>query len=288
MGEYKKIITEAIKESVNKWIEDLKESHPELMYTKQWRVIFPKGFEAGNNILPIVTSSKEGKRLIAEVSFLLPNDLELDTDGMNLTLKNEPFIESVHEMVSPAPVEDSLDLLNDMVVGISEFLSTLNIHTWQSSPKPVVDLFDIADNSFNAAPKVTIDDGGLNRFSKPLTSISDLESIKSEMLKSMHLPNWFKTIESRDVKEELLNKLAEGFYHYRLKAGGRVGFKEFFEEYTDFLKQSGKLYYYCTYKAKSVENDDAGWCQESYCSKKPYKAPCSITTLKFGSKPEEI
>jgi hypothetical protein len=51
MSEYRKAITERIKESVNNWIETLKKEQPELLLTKQWQVLFPKGFNEGYNCL---------------------------------------------------------------------------------------------------------------------------------------------------------------------------------------------------------------------------------------------
>ena len=88
MSEYRKAITERIKESVNNWIETLKKEQPELLLTKQWQVIFPKGFNEGYNILSVVTGSKKGKHLVAQVEFVLPRDLELDFDDLELVVKN--------------------------------------------------------------------------------------------------------------------------------------------------------------------------------------------------------
>ena len=123
MDDYKKMIRESISSEIGEWIERLKTQDNELKLTRQWKVFFPRGFEPGNNVLPVITGSKEGKRLIGEVSFLLPETLELDTSDLNLTLKNEPFKESTQPKVTPEPMEDSLDLLNRMVVSINEFLS---------------------------------------------------------------------------------------------------------------------------------------------------------------------
>ena len=127
MDDYKKMIRESITGEIGEWIERLKTQEQELKLTRQWKVLFPRGFEVGNNILPVITGSKEGKRLIGEVSFLLPDSLELDTEDLNLTLKNEPFVESVNPKVTPEPMEDSLDLLNRMVMSINEFLSGVEI-----------------------------------------------------------------------------------------------------------------------------------------------------------------
>ena len=114
MDDYKKMIRESISAEIGDWIDRLKTQTPELKFTRQWKVLFPRGFESGNNVLPVVTGSKEGKRLIGEVAFILPDDLELDTSDLNLTLKNEPFSESPLPKVTPEPMEGSLDLLNSV------------------------------------------------------------------------------------------------------------------------------------------------------------------------------
>ena len=63
--EYKKLITDRIREEVNRWIEELKEQHKDLLLTKQWRILFPKGFTPGHNSIPVVTHSKNGQHLVA-------------------------------------------------------------------------------------------------------------------------------------------------------------------------------------------------------------------------------
>jgi hypothetical protein len=88
---YKKLITDRIKDELNKWIDEIKSKSPDLLLTKQWRIIFPKGFQTGHNSLPVVTGSKQGQHLVAEVQFVLPEDLELDINNVELMLKNEPY-----------------------------------------------------------------------------------------------------------------------------------------------------------------------------------------------------
>ena len=110
-----------------------------------------------------------------------------------------------------------------------------------------------------------------------------VENVKNTMLKSEYLPEWLKTIENREVFEALMQKLSDGFVHYQQKLGKAVDLKEFFDKYTEHLKETGKLYYHCKYKGKPVEHDSKEWCLESYCSKKPYKSKCSYSTLKFGT-----
>ncbi|MEE9167916.1 MAG: hypothetical protein V3U24_10720, partial [Candidatus Neomarinimicrobiota bacterium] len=123
---YKQEITERIKDSLNRWIEELKKSHPELLLTKQWRTLFPRGFTEGNNVIPVVTGSKKGKHLVAEVQFVLPESLELDLDAMELTVKNEPFEEKEKE-ASPVPIDEPLDVLNELILGVNDFLQSLNL-----------------------------------------------------------------------------------------------------------------------------------------------------------------
>ena len=128
---YRKAITDRIKESVNNWIETLKKEQPELLLTKQWQVLFPKGFNEGYNILSVVTGSKKGQHLIAQVEFVLPRDLELDFNDLELVHKNEPYKESGKETkhkAVPVPVDEHIDVLNNMIMGVNSFLGSLNIN----------------------------------------------------------------------------------------------------------------------------------------------------------------
>ena len=107
------------------------------------------------------------------------------------------------------------------------------------------------------------------------------------MFASSYLPEWFKTISSHEIRNSLLEKLTEGYIHYKTKLGRDVPLSEFFSEYTNHLKKTDKLHDYCPYKAKGVNLTEQGHCLEDYCSKKPYNAPCSVPVLKFGKKPKE-
>ena len=285
MEDYKKMIRESISSEIGEWIERLKTQDNEKKLTRQWKVNFPRGFEVGNNILPVITGSKEGMRLIGEVSFLLPDSLELDTDDLNLTLKNEPFSESVNPMIRPEPMEDSLDLINKMVVSINEFLSGVEI----KRPNRIINhkqtpFFGIDSDKKSKINVIGFDNGYTGQTK---LSTDKLDTIKREMLASSYLPEWFKTITSYDIRDSLLEKLTEGYIHYKTKLGRDVPLEEFFREYTLHLKKSEKLHDYCPYKAKSVNLTDKGHCLEDYCSKKPYNAPCSVPVLKFGKKPME-
>ena len=283
---YRKAITERIKESVNNWIETLKKEHPELLLTKQWHVLFPKGFSAGYNCLSVVTGSKKGKHLVGEVQFVLPSDLELDFDDIELVLKNEPYKEAKKETetkVVPVPIDEPIDVLNNMIKGVNSFLGSLNLNIPETPTFTGFNqLTEKQQPPFKAAPLLS------TTLQKPLEAAPPLsdnlaEKVKNTMLKSKHLPEWLKTIESRDVFETLMQKLADGFVHYQQKLGKAVDLKEFFDKYTEHLKETGKLYYHCKYKGKPVEHDSNEWCLESYCSKKPYRSPCSYSTLKFGT-----
>jgi len=285
MDDYKKMIRESIAGEIGEWIERLKSQDDGLKLTRQWKVLFPRGFESGNSVLPVITGSKEGKRLIGEVSFILPDDLELDTSDLNLTLKNEPFKETIQPKITPEPMEDSLDLLNRMVVSINEFLSGVEIErpnrTRDHRQTP---FFGIDVEKKGKLNVISFDNGYIGQTN---LSSDKLDSVKREMLASSYLPEWFKTITSYEIRDSLLEKLTEGYIHYKTKLGRDVPLREFFSEYTAHLKKTDKLHDYCPYKAKAVNLTEKGHCLEDYCSKKPYNAPCSVPVLKFGKKPKE-
>ena len=285
---YKKAITQKIKEGVNNWIETLKKESPELLLTKQWQVLFPKGFNEGYNVLSVVTGSKKGKHLVAQVEFVLPSDLELDYDDLELVLKNEPYIESKPKMKKnavPVPIDEPIDVLNNLVLGVNSFLSSLNINIPSS---PVLSGFNLTEKQqpplkvsplLSTNPQVIPLEAAL-----PTNTDNNLiDKVKGEMLKSEHLPDWLKTIESREVFETLMQKLAEGFIHYQQKLGKPVEVKDFFDKYEEHLKEKGKLYYHGKYKGKAITHDSKDYDQELNSSTKPYHAKCSHSTLKFGT-----
>ena len=285
MDDYKQMIRESIRVEIGEWIERLKTQDNELKLTRQWKVFFPRGFESGNNVLPVITGSKDGKRLIGEVSFILPDNLEVETEDLQLTLKNEPFKETIQPTVTPEPMEDSLDLLNRMVVSINEFLSGVEIERPNRIREHKQTPFFGIDVEKKSKLNVISFDNGYSGQTK--LSTDKLESVKREMLASSHLPEWFKTISSYEIRDSLLEKLTEGYMHYGSKLGRDVPLREFFSEYTAHLKKTDKLHDYCPYKAKPVNLTEKGHCLEDYCSKKPYNAPCSVPVLKFGKKPKE-
>ena len=283
---YKKLITDRIKDEVNKWIDEIKSKSPDLLLTKQWRIIFPKGFQTGHNSLPVVTGSKQGQHLIAEVQFVLPEDLELDMNTVELVLKDEPYQETKQEIKKqfPVPIDEPLDVINDLIIGINEFLQSLNISIPATTSLPSFfapqsaggkDNFQIKVNPLNHKMSVIKNDAPAND--------SVIDKARKEMLRSPYLPEWFKTIESQQIWDELLNKLAEALLHYQNQLGRAVDLKEFFEKYTEHLQKQNKLYPYCKYKSKPIQLDDNNHCLENYCSKKPYNGSCPLITLKFGT-----
>ncbi|MFC1555408.1 hypothetical protein ACFL7D_12305 [candidate division KSB1 bacterium] len=278
--EYKKQIIGRIKKSINDWIEELKTKHPELLLTKQWNVVFPRGFSSGNNVIPVVTSSKKGKHLVGEVCFALPDNLELDMDAIELTLKNEPYKKTAKKKtITPAPLDEPLDTLNDLILNLNEFLKGFAVPISTNS-NPAKTLFPGRNNSPFSNP-VTIRNG------IKVTSGNNgdrIDSVKNELMHTPYLPEWFKTIESLPIRSQLLEKIAESLIHYENQLGRKVDLKEFFGKYTEHLLKQNKLYRYCKYKAKPVSFDTNNLCTDNYCSKKPYRDVCPQGVLKFGSK----
>ena len=67
------------------------------------RVLWPKGFEERDNKVPVVTSCKEGRRLVAEARFVLPPSMELDLDSLELDRMDEAYDPDAQEPKAPAP-----------------------------------------------------------------------------------------------------------------------------------------------------------------------------------------
>ncbi|MCK4577400.1 MAG: hypothetical protein KAU50_01340 [Candidatus Marinimicrobia bacterium] len=280
--DYKSKITTQVREAINRHVEQLKQDHPELLITRQWKLLWPRGFSEGNNSVPVVTSCKQGQYLVGQVEFVLPGSMELDLEAVELVLKDEPFVKEKTVSATPSP-DDSLDLLNDLVGGINGFLESLSGGLPQLARSPIFE---------EKSPF-----GGSH--SKPLTvhapwesgSIKDsasIEETKRLMLRSPYLPQWYVTINSKQVADDLIHKLAEGFLHYQKKVGHSVNLEDYFRQYTAYLLKENKLHHYCGYKGKPVQLDSDDWCMETYCSKKPYHAECSQATLRFGAQPEDL
>ncbi len=276
--EYKKLITDRIREEVNRWIEELKEQHKDLLLTKQWRILFPKGFTPGHNSIPVVTHSKNGQHLVAEIEFVLPDDLNLDVNDIQLALKDEGF----HEDAIPAaqkkpnlvPVDEPLYMLNRIVIGINEFIASLGVRSGGTVTSRPTFLSGTSTASNSTTVRVL---GSEN---------SDLEDVKRRMINSAQLPDWIRSIESKATYDEVLNKLAVAFQQYQRQTMARSDLGEFFAKYTAHLLNVGHLHHYCTYKGKPVEMNERGYCQEAYCSKKPFNDKCNIPKLRFGGIPD--
>ena len=121
-SDYKTQITERIKAGVNDWIGDLKNKHPELLLTRQWRLLWPRGFKEGHNVVPIITSAKQGQHLVAEARFVLPPSMELDLDALDLSLKDEVYEPDIDQSVAPRS-NNPLGTIADLVRGINDVYS---------------------------------------------------------------------------------------------------------------------------------------------------------------------
>lgn len=276
---YKKLIMERIREEVNRWIDGLKEQHPDLLLTKQWRILFPKGFIPGHNSIPVVTQSKNGQHLVAEIQFVLPDDLNLDVNDIQLALKDEGFqeaaIPATQKKSNLVPVDEPIDMLNRIVISINEFIASLGVRPAGSVSSRPVFLGGISTTS-NSDPVRIL-------HSEP----SELEDIKRRMINSAVLPEWIRSIESKATYDEVLNKLAIAFQQYQRQSMGKADLSEFFSRYTNHLLNAGHLHYHCPYKGKTIEVNERGYCQESYCSKKPFSDKCNVAKLKFGGIPDK-
>jgi len=279
--DYKQQISRRIKDGINDWIDKLKLEHSELLLTKQWQVFWPKGFKAGQTVIPVVTGSKKGKHLVGEVQFLLPENLELDYDAVELILKNEPFKipKAKAKTAIPVPLDEPIDVLNNLVLGVNEFLNSLNLNIPAAQTTKA---FPIQQPS-RVTPTISANRGIMGA-ALPFNhgDVNLIEQVREQMLKDKYLPEWFKTIRNKEIWDTLLSKLAEGFIHYQKKIGHDVDLEDYFQMYTDHLKEADKLHNYCKYKSQPVSLDSSGHCQEAYCSKKPYNSTCSYATLKFG------
>ena len=278
-SDYKTQITEHIKEGVNNWIGELKTKHPELLLTRQWRLLWPRGFEEGHNLVPVVTSAKQGQHLVAEASFVLPSSMELDLDALELSLKDEVYDPSSQELIAPT-VDNPLATLSSLVQGINGFLESLTIK--QKPAVPSDPFGSIKARPFSAASPLSIQRPWES--ARPLDS-TEVDQIRAAMEKSPFLPEWYASINNQTVADELLTKLAEGYLHQR-SLGRTNGLKDYFEQYTTYLQKENKVHQFCHYKGKPVKFDDKGWCLEAYCSKKPYQAVCPRASLRFGAHPD--
>ena len=270
---YKDEITARIKDAVNGWIETLKEQKPDLHLTRQWKLVHDNGFVPGYFSIPVVTGSKTGSHLIGEVGFQVSSDLELDLEDLEFIQKDEPY--KVQKKVETIrPVSEPLDLLNDILIGLNGFITNLSFPSTPGIAR-IASPFDVKNDPLQVNP--------LKVRTQPVES-QDIDEIRLQLKHRTVLPEWLRTISNSDVHDKLLDKIAESYLQYTGKAGNQVSIQEFLTMYEDYLKREGKLYDYCSYKAKGIELDEKGHCTEAYCSKKPFNKACEHAGLKFGSK----
>ena len=267
---YRDQVTAKIRDAVNQWLDKLKKEKPELQLTRQWKAMFDNGFVPGHASLPVVTASKNGKHLIAEVGFIVPDNLEIDLEDLELSLMDEPFKQKKTTKLSPT-IEQPLGVLNDIIVGVNNFLSELS---FTSIPGQAV-------KKVNLTPSPQM----INRLKVNASTYDqqDIGDVRKQIRASNMLPEWLRSISNREVFDTLVDKIAEGYVQYSKTSN--VTLPEFFKLYEDYLKKEGKLFDYCKYKAQSVELDESnGQCLANYCSKKPFNKVCDQAINKFGKK----
>ena len=267
---YRDQITSKIREAVNQWLDKLKKEKPELQLTRQWKIQFDNGFMPGHASLPIVTASKKGKHLIAEVGFIVPDNLEIDLDDLELSLLDEPFKQKRQQVVQPT-IDQPLGVLNDIIVGVNNFLSELS---FTSIPGQAVKKVNLKPSP-QMINRLKVNTGSYNQ--------QDIGDVRKQIRASNMLPDWLRSISNLEVYNTLTDKIAEGYIQYSKTSN--VTLPEFFELYEDYLKKEGKLFDFCKYKAQAIELDkNNGQCLATYCSKKPYNKECDQSIKKFGKK----
>ena len=270
MDNYKKQITEKVKQSVSEWIARLKTEHPDQLLRSNWKILFPRGFVAGQNTISVVTPAKGGKRLIAEIGFFLQDDLVLDVEESEVNLKNEPYKEKKKKGKQELrSVDSSLDVINNIILGASEIMASLS---GMSAPVNRPQL-----SKFGSPVKSSLDSPMVEK--APTDEITKTVGL---MLLHPDLPEYVRTIQDKTVRDRLLEKMAEAYLHYSNTMGRNIDLPEFFESWTKQLKDQGKIQPHGKGKGIPIELDKNGWCQEFNCSKLPYRSKCPQTTHKFG------
>ena len=267
---YRDQVTAKIRDAVNQWLDKLKKEKPELQLTRQWKAMFDNGFVPGHASLPVVTASKNGKHLIAEVGFIVPDNLEIDLEDLELSLMDEPFKQKKTTKLSPT-IEQPLGVLNDIIVGVNNFLSELS---FTSIPGQAV-------KKVNLTPSPQM----INRLKVNANAYSqqDIGDVRKQIRESNRLPEWLRSISNLEVYNTLIDKIAEGYVQYSKTSN--VTLPEFFKLYEEYLTKEGKIYDYCKYKAQAIELDkNNGQCLEGYCSKRPFNKVCDQSIKKFGKK----
>ena len=199
--------------------------------------------------------------------------MEIDLDDIEFTQKDESY--KVDKKVNDIrPISEPLDLFNDVLVGINGFITSLSFPN-----SPTKSQMDLPFGGVKASSVINP-----VKVKNQQVASQDIDEVRLQLKHRTVLPEWLRTISNSDVHDTLLEKIAESYVQYTRDAGNNISIQEFIAMYEKYLKREGKLYDYCRYKAQSVELDDKGLCQESYCSKKPFQKPCDQAGLKFGSK----
>ncbi|MCF7802680.1 MAG: hypothetical protein K9N46_05430 [Candidatus Marinimicrobia bacterium] len=271
--DYKKEITNYVRDVIQQRIAHLKEAHPDRLYTNQWQLQWPDGFQEGNNVIPVTTTTKDGPYCIGELHLVVPPSFELDLEAMEFVPKNEPYQAPQPTSKNPPSLNNSLELMNAMFEALNGFLST-GLSSQEGIP--------------TTGPQRTF--SGRSGSPEPQTpgslhtgSSKQLEQVRKAILRHDDLPDWFINLRDTEIRDQLLNKMADTYIKYSRQHNGNASLAEFFGDYTEYLKENDTLQDWCTYKAKPVELNRKGWCQETYCSKKPYRSTCPRSTLKFTS-----
>ena len=255
MNDYQTLIIDKVKPRIDDRIKKLRSRYINL--SDDWHIVFPKGFRPGKNDVPVICNNGSQERLIASLIFELGEDLDLNIDDIDIVDQDR-----IWHPPKEAELNESLDILNHVVVSLNEFIQGLSI----TLPNKQLSLFP---SMLPGSDSGSVVDLGIER-------------IRNELSDSEYLPAWFTQIHDSNVREKLLHKLAEAYQQYQRSASGDRSLQSFFEKYTSHLKAQGHLYHYCPYKGKRVDIDADGRCNETYCSKKPYHAQCTQPVLKFG------
>ena len=199
MDNYKKQISDKVKEPITDWIARQKTEQPEQLHRSNWKIVFQKGFSTGQNTIPVVTPAKGGKRLVGEIGFYLQDDLVLTIEEVELTLKNEIYKEKNKKKsnVEPKSIDSSLDVINNIIIGASELMASLSgINVANSHSMTVPGL----------APNIKTTQLNPSVEAQPRDELTKTVRL---MLLHPDLPEYVRTIQDRNVRDQLLEKMAE-------------------------------------------------------------------------------
>lgn len=268
---YQQQILEQLRQPVTQWVAQLRQQTPDLLLTSQWQVLYPRGYQPGLNTLPVVTQSRQGQYQVAEVSFVLPDSLELDPASLAIDLVSRPYVP-----LSPMPAAASGDLslkrLNNLVVQVSRYLQDVLPHsgqppvfTWQPAVRP--------EPLESSPPRVT-------------TIVPTRPAARQRLEQWQSLPDWISTLSDPDLRERVLDKLATDLAAEEVRCGHEVSLGPYLKNYTRQLADVHKLHPFCRYKGRPITLSPEGHCQEVYCSKKPYRSACTQATWRLGPLPD--